>query len=183
VVFSFLCVLVISASFMLLGAAVLNPRHELPTRDDLYSRQSQFLGVIHPWLVNVYKAGVFFAMLGAIYGTFEVYARTIYEPARALWPSRRWDYARVRLWNTLFCGVGGLFLIWTGLQTVRLASIVAPFSGVLGCGLWCLAMVAVDRTQLTPAYRMGRALSAATLLAGVVMTVAGAYMTYMSWVH
>ena len=44
-------------------------------------------------------------------------------------------------------------------------------------------MIAVDRTQLTPAYRMGRGLAAATLLAGVVMTLAGAYMTYMSWVH
>jgi hypothetical protein len=40
VVFSFLAVLVLCGSFMLLGAAVLNPQHELPTRDDLYSRQA-----------------------------------------------------------------------------------------------------------------------------------------------
>jgi hypothetical protein len=131
--------------------------------------------------VNVYKAGIFFALLATVYGAFEVYGRSIYEPARALWPGRRWDYHRVRLWNTLYCGIGALFLLWTGLQAVRLASIVAPFSGVLGCGLWCLAMVAVDRTQLAPAYRMGRLLVVATLLAGVVMTVAGGYTTYMGW--
>jgi len=41
--------------------------------------------------------------------------------------------------------------------------------------------VAVDRTQLPAAYRMGAGLRMATLVAGIVMAVAGAYMTYMSW--
>ena len=181
VLFSFASVLIMGASFMLLGAAVLNPQHQIPVDKDLYSRQAQFLGILHPWLVNVYKAGVFFAILGALYGTFEVYARTVFEPARALWPKRAWDYKKVRLWNSLFCGIGGILILATGVRTVRLATIVSPFSGVLGCGLWCLAMVAVDRTQLPAAYRMGAGLRMATLVAGIVMAVAGAYMTYMSW--
>ena len=181
VLFSFASVLVMSGAFMLLGAALLHPQHQIPNKADLYSQQSQFLGVIHPWLVNVYKAGVFFAILGALYGTFEVYARTVYEPLRAIWPERSWEYRRVRLFNSLFCGIGGLLIMTLGLGTVTLASIVSPFSGVLGCGVWCLAMVAVDRTQLPAAYRMGSGLRAATLVAGVVMAVAGAYTTAMSW--
>jgi Mn2+/Fe2+ NRAMP family transporter len=181
VLFSFASVLVMSTAFMLLGAALLHPQHQIPNRADLYSQQSQFLGVIHPWLVNVYKAGVFFAILGALYGTFEVYARTAYEPLRALWPKRTWDYRRVRLVNSLFCGIGGLLIMTLNLGTVTLASIVSPFSGVLGCGLWCLAMVAVDRTQLPAPYRMGAGLRVATLAAGIVMAVAGAYTTVMSW--
>lgn len=180
VVFSFGSVLLITGSFMLLGAAVLHPRHELPTNADLYSKQALFLGLLHPALVSVYKAGIFFAMFGAIYGTFEVYARTVYEPLRALWPRRSWDYGKVRLWNTLYCGIGGLLILWTGLRTVTLASIVSPFSGVMGCGLWCLAMVAVDRS-LPPPYRMGRVLRVATLLAGIFMALVGGYVTAMTW--
>jgi Mn2+/Fe2+ NRAMP family transporter len=181
VLFSFAAVLVMSVSFMLLGAAVLHPLHQVPTNADLYSKQAQFLGLIHPSLVNVYKAGVFFAMLGAVYGTFEVYARTIYEPVRALWPRRSWNYDRLRVANTLFCGLGGLLILWTGFQTVTLASIVSPFSGVMGCGLWCLAMIAVDQGQMPRAYRMPPVLRIATLLAGVGMAVVGGYVTYMSW--
>jgi len=180
VLLSFACVLVITTSFMMLGAAVLNPRHQIPTNSDLYSRQALFLGLVHPSLVGVYKAGIFFAIFGAVYGTFEVYARTLYEPCKALWPGRRWDYQRLRLWNTLYCGLGGLAILWTGMRTVTLASIVSPFSGVLGCGLWCLAMVVVDR-RLPAAYRMGGAMRVATLLAGLGMAVVGGYVTWMSW--
>jgi hypothetical protein len=72
VVCSFACVLVLTACFMILGAAVLHPQMEVPTDRDLYSKQAQFLALVHPSLVAVYKAGIFFAMFGAIYGTFEV---------------------------------------------------------------------------------------------------------------
>jgi Mn2+/Fe2+ NRAMP family transporter len=180
VLISFAAVLVITTSFMLLGAAVLNPRREIPTNADLYSRQAQFLGLIHPSLVGVYKAGIFFAIFGALYGTFEVYARTLYEPLKALWPRRAWKFERIRLWNTSYCGLGGLVILWTGMHTVTLASVISPFSGVLGCGLWCLAMVAVDRHLPLP-YRMGTALRMATLIAGLGMALTGGYVTWMSW--
>jgi hypothetical protein len=179
---SFAAVFVMTGLFMLLGAALLHPQHQVPTSDDLYGQQAQFLGVVHPALVHVYKAGIFFAMLGAVYGCFEVYARTLFEPVRALWPRREWSVARLRVWNTLYCGLGGLILLWTGLRTVGIVTIVSPFSGVLGCGLWCLAMLWVDRAQTPEPYRMGRGLWTATLIAGVAMAAAGLYTTYASWV-
>jgi hypothetical protein len=167
---------------MLLGAALLHPQQQVPTNADLYGRQAQFLGVVHPALVHVYKAGIFFAMLGAVYGCFEVYARTLFEPARALWPSRPWSLPRLRMWNTLYCGLGGLLILWTGLRTVTVVTIVSPLTGVLGCGLWCLAMLWVDRAQMPGAYRMGGGLRTAMLIAGLAMAVAGGYTTYASWV-
>jgi Mn2+/Fe2+ NRAMP family transporter len=179
---SFAAVFVMTGLFMLLGAALLHPQHQVPTSADLYGKQAQFLGVVHPALVHVYKAGIFFAMLGAVYGCFEVYARTIFEPLRALWPEREWSVARLRVWNTLYCGLGGLLILWTGLRTVAIVTIVSPFSGVLGCGLWCLAMLWVDRAQTPGPYRMGRGLWVATLIAGVAMAAAGLYTTYASWV-
>jgi hypothetical protein len=181
VVSSFAAVFAMTGLFMLLGAALLHPQHQVPTNTDLYGKQAQFLGVVHPSLVHVYKAGIFFALLGSVYGCFEVYARSLYEPLRALLPTRRLDYARLRRWNTLYCGLGGLLLLWTGLRSVTLATLVSPLSGVLGCGLWCLAMLFVDATQMPRSYRMGPILRVATLLAGLLMTVAGAYSTYIGW--
>jgi hypothetical protein len=178
---SFGSVLVITACFMILGAAVLHPRGLVPTDADLYSQQSQFLGLIHPSLIWVYKAGVFFAILGAIYGAFPLYARTTFETAAAVWPARAWEFERLRTWVILYSALGGLLLILTGYKTVVIARVVAPIAGVLGCGLWCLAMVWVERTQLPPAYRMSRWLLVATIAAGVIMTAVGCYVTVLSW--
>ena len=182
VVSSFACVLVMTSCFMILGAAVLNPQMQVPTDADLYSRQSQFLGIVHPSLVVVYKTGIFFAMFGAIYGTFEVFGRTAYEPLRAIWPSRPWTYSRVRFWITLYSGIGALLLLWTGLRTVMIVKVTSPVSGVLGCGLWCLAMLWVDRALMPKPYRMRPLLVALTLATGVTMLAAGAYTTYRNWV-
>lgn len=181
VVFSFASVLVLTSCFMILGAAVLHPLMEVPTDADLYSKQSQFLGLVHPWLVNVYKAGIFFAIFGAIYGTFEVYARSAYEPLIAVFPNRPWDMGAVRRAVTLYSGLGALLLLWTGLQTVVIVKVTSPFSGVFGGGLWCLAMFWVDRTQMPAPYRMGSGLRLLTLLTGAAMAAIGLYTTFDNW--
>ena len=179
VVCSFTCVLVLTSCFMLLGAAILYPQMQVPTDQDLYSRQSQFLGVVHPSLVWIYKAGIFFAMFGAIYGTFELFARTAYEPLLAI-RGRTSDYSRVRAWITLYSGAGALLLLWTGLKTVMIVKITSPVSGVLGCGLWCLAMLWVDRAMPKP-YRMHHLLFALTLVTGLIMASVGAYTADRTW--
>jgi Mn2+/Fe2+ NRAMP family transporter len=177
---SFGSVLLITSCFMILGAAVLHPLRQVPTDADLYSKQSQFLGVIHPQLVTIYKAGIFFAIFGVIYAAFELYTRTAYEPLRAIWPQRNWEMKRLRLWVVLYSGLGGLLLLWSGLKTVKLASIISPFSGVLGCGLWCFAMLWVDRTLMPAPYKMKKGLLLLTIIAGVVMSAIGGYVTVVT---
>lgn len=179
VVISFASVLLITGCFMLLGAAVLHPLKLIPTNADLYSKQSYFLTLIHPQLVHIYKAGIFFAIFGVIYAAFEVYSRSAYEPLRAIWSNNTWSLKRVRIWVTLYSGLGGLLLLWTGLKTITLASIVSPFSGVFGCGLWCLAMVWVDRKQMPKPYQMSPGLLASVVIVGVVMSMVGLYA--MTW--
>jgi len=178
---SFGSVLLITTCFMVLGATVLHPLQLVPTDADLYSKQSQFLGLIHPRLISVYKAGVFFAIFGAIYGMLPVYARTTYEISIAIWPKRNWNFDKLRLRVILYTAVGGLLLLWTGFKTVVLAGIVAPFAGVLGCGLWCLAMIWVEWKQLPPMYRMSKWLLALTAIAGITMAVVGCYVTVLTW--
>jgi Mn2+/Fe2+ NRAMP family transporter len=181
VVFSFASVLLLTGCFMVLGAAVLHPQMEVPTDADLYSKQSQFLGLVHPFLVNVYKAGIFFAIFGAIYGTFEVYARSAYEPLRAVFPRRGWRMAGVRRWVTLYSGIGAVSILWTGFKTVTIVKVTSPFSGVLGGGLWCLAMLWVDRSLMPKPYRMGPGLAVLTAAAGLAMTAVGGYTTFKTW--
>lgn len=172
---SFASVLLLTGCFMLLGAAVLHPLKLIPTNADLYSKQSHFLTLIHPQLVHIYKAGIFFAVFGVIYAAFEVYSRSAYEPLRAIWSNNTWSLKRVRIVVTLYSGLGGLLLLWTGLKTITLASIVSPFSGVFGCGLWCLAMVWVDRKQMPKPYQMGPGLLASVVIVGLVMSTVGLY--------
>jgi hypothetical protein len=178
---SFGSVLLITTCFMILGAAVLHPLRLVPTDADLYSQQSQFLGLIHPRLITVYKAGVFFAIFGAIYGMLPVYARTTYEISIAIWPKRNWNFDRLRLLVILYTAVGGLLLLWTGFKTVVLAGIVAPFAGVLGCGLWCLAMIWVEWKQLPSVYRMSKWMLVLTAVAGITMAAVGCYVTALTW--
>jgi hypothetical protein len=176
---SFGTVFIITTCFMILGAAVLHPLHLVPTNSDLYSKQSQFLAVIHPQLVHLYKAGILFAIFGVIYGTFELYTRTAYEPLKAIWPKLDWKIDKLRLWIVIYSGVGGLTLLWTGLKTVTLATIVGPFSGVLGCGLWCIAMLWVDRSQMPQEYRMSKKLFYLALVIGLLLFTVGCYITYI----
>jgi hypothetical protein len=120
-------------------------------------------------------------MFGAIYGTFEVYARSAYEPLQAILRRRTWDVAAVRRTVTLYSGLGALVLLWTGLKTVMIVKLTSPFSGVLGGGLWCLAMIWVDRTQMPAPYRMGAGLRLLTLAVGAAMVTIGGYTTFVNW--
>ena len=182
IVSSFASVFVMTGLFMLLGAALLHPQHQVPTSGNLYGQQAQFLGVVHPALVHVYKAGIFFAMLGRRLRLLRgLRALALRARARALARPRARP-ARLRLWNTLYCGIGGLLILWTGLQTVKIVTIVSPFSGVLGCGLWCLAMLVrrphADADGVPHGRRAARGDAGSP---GLAMAVAGAYTTWTSW--
>jgi len=173
---SFVSVLAISGCFLMLGAAVLHPNQVVPTNKDLYSQQAAFFQAIAPWLQVVYQVGIAVAIFGALYGTFEIYSRSALEVGRAVFPRGEWRLSPVRLAVTLFAGGGGLLLLWTGWKVEGLVKLVAPLSGVLGCGLWCFAMLWTDRTQLPKAYRMPIALLGATAVVAVLLTAVGGWV-------
>jgi hypothetical protein len=175
--FSFLSVFLITACYMILGAAILHPQRLVPTDADLFSAQAQFLIIIHPSLSWLYKLGVFIALLGVIYGVFEIWKHSLRELSGAVF--RR--YSAGRLPNLgmalpLYATAGALIVVWSGYQTISLVSFVAPITGILGCGIWCLAMLWTDRKFLPATMRMGRLLTGLTLGAGVLMTAFGVYI-------
>ena len=168
---SFLCVLVFTMAFMILGAALLHPRQTVPSGLHLLSVQAAFLTGLHPKLVYVYQAGVFTAFFGTILGAYELYVRTTHECLRPLFRRvRRMPLRRLRPWVVAYCGIGGVAIMWLGGNPVEIVTPAAIFGGVLTCGLWCLLMVWTDRTRLPPPLRMGRLLLTLNVLSGLFLT-------------
>ena len=171
---SFLCVVVFTMAFMILGAALLHPGQVVPSGLQLLSVQAAFLTGLHPKLLYVYQAGIFTAFFGTILGAYELYVRTTHECLRPLSARvRRMPLRRLRPWVVAYCGIGGVSIMWLGGNPVQIVTPAAIFGGVLTCGLWCLLMVWTDRTRLPPALRMGRTLLILNVLSGLFLTAWG----------
>ncbi len=171
---SFLCVVVFTMAFMILGAALLHPGQVVPSGLQLLSVQAAFLTGLHPKLLYVYQAGIFTAFFGTILGAYELYVRTTHECLRPLSARvRQMPLRRLRPWVVAYCGIGGVSIMWLGGNPVQIVTPAAIFGGVLTCGLWCLLMVWTDRTRLPPALRMGRTLLILNVLSGLFLTAWG----------
>jgi len=178
-VISFFFVILVTLLFGILGAIVLHPESVLPANNDLLNEQEAFLTVLHPQLRWVYRTGVFLALIGTLYGAFEVYQRTFTESVAAIMPrppsatQDRW----LRRAVVAYCFFGGLLMTW--LPKSMAGSIVdrmtfgSVVSGAASCGLWCFAMLWLDRVRLPPELRMRRGLRTLTWLAGTAMTLLG----------
>lgn len=173
---SFACVLVFSICFVVLGAAVLRPQQLIPAKEgELLTHQARFLTEMHPSLLYLYRAGVFMAFWGTIYGAYELYARTAYECLAPLSERvREMPEGRFRLLALAYCGVGGLTLLWAINNPIGLISLPALLGGVFTCGLWCFAMLWADVKILPPPLRMGAVLRSLTYFSGSLMTILGA---------
>lgn len=176
---SFFFVTLVTLLFVVMGAAVLFPVHEIPFGNDLLAKQEGFLALVHPYLTWVYRVGVFFAFIGTLYGAFEIYRHSVLEVVRALSPksvlgnkSSTW-----RKLTNAYCVGLALLLIW--LPQYLSGNIVdrmvlgAVVGGALTCGLWCFAMLIIDRTHLPKVLRMGKWLKFGVVLAGTVLTYLG----------
>ena len=80
----------------------LAPR-QLVLGNTIYSR-SPIPRCDHPALVTLYKAGIFFAIFGVIYGAFERYTRTAYEHAARAVAETRMEHEKIALWVVLYSG-------------------------------------------------------------------------------
>ena len=172
---SFSFVVLTSLLFVILGAEVLHPRQLVPEAGQLLTVQESFLTLIHPWLKYLYGLAVFLTFFGTLYGAFNVYTWTVYETLRAIFPGASAARLKsIRKYVVAYCVLGGTALIWVDLDPVSVITLVAVFGGAPTCGAWCFAMLWTDRRYLPAPLRMGRALKAMTLVAGVAMSVLGA---------
>ena len=179
-VVSFTSVVLVTLLFAALGALLLHTEQRIPDNETLLTEQESFLIQLHPQLRWLYRAGVFLAFIGTLYGAFEIYRHTVVESARALLPG--WTQNRhIRTWRNLtvaVCYGSGMAMIWlpVGISGDVLSRMTfgAVIGGATLCGLWCLAMLWTDYTRLPKHLRMSRSLWVVTLIGGITMTALGA---------
>lgn len=154
---SFVVVVAFSAVFVASGVVVLGPNHEIPTDKNLLNLQAKFVTSIHPWLLPIYVAGAFLTMFGTLYGTIEIAHAILAEMVRTVHPDLASRHARrIKRIAIAWCAVGaygalGWMFFYTyfgGADQPRvLMAIMTPvnlFTGVLGCGLFCLLLPWMD---------------------------------------
>jgi hypothetical protein len=178
---SFLVIIAFTAVFVASGKLILAPHHKIPDEKNLLNLQSAFVTGIHPWLLPLYVAGAFLTMFGTLYGTLEVACSVISEMTHAV--SR--DFAirharRIKRITVIWCAIGACgILLWLFIYQSTGASgkprlllrILTPanlFTGVLGCGLFCLMNLWMDRKFLPKALRLPVGLWLLNLVSGFV---------------
>jgi hypothetical protein len=177
---SFFFVILVTLLFAILGTLVLHREHQVPANDDLLNKQEFFLTALHPELWWVYRTGVFLAFVGTLYGAFEVYRRTFTESVAAILPR----FATTKRLPALgyaviaYCFLGGLLMTWlpraVAGDVVRRMTFGSILTGAAACGLWCFAMLWVDRVRLPRSLQMSWTLRLLTIVAGASMTYLGA---------
>lgn len=183
---SFLVVIAFSTVFVASGNLILGPNHKIPDEKNLLNLQSAFVTSIHPWLLPLYIAAVFLTMVGTLYGTLEVACSITSEMLRAVNRMFVIQHARrIRHVTIIWCTVGACaILLWlftyqstgaTGKPRLLLA-ILTPanlFTGVLGCGLFCLMNLWMDRKFLPKALRLPKWLWSLNLVSGCIFLALG----------
>jgi hypothetical protein len=171
---SFFCVWLYAICFAVLGAVVLRPQQIVPSKNDLLTHQAQFMTDVHPGLLYVYQLGIFMAFFGSVYGSFEIYIRTASECFRPLSARlREMPFERFRRGMLLYCAVLALVVLWSMSDPIKIITPAALVGGVFSCGLWCFAMIWIDRRFLPHPLRMGPTLLFLSAVSGVLFSVLG----------
>ena len=183
---SFITVFIFSAAFMVLGSAILHEGHQIPDGLDLLSHQESFLTNIHPTLLILYRIGIFTAIGGTLFATFDVWTKSVYE---GLIPFKKEGQAidsdRLKRIIIVTTSTVGIAVIWIGRQwaplenPISLVRIPAMLGGTLGCGAWCLGVAWADRRNLPNQLKMKAPLFWGLLLSGTVLLAFGVIGMYM----
>jgi hypothetical protein len=165
---------IVSASFMLAGAAVLRPllaSGELRSAFEgwsLLTDQGQIWRSVHPTLVWVYYVCVLAALWGTLQAYPEIYVRVTHEFLTAIWPNASIPYRRVQ-W--LICGyvfVAAVPLVWANVNFATLVNIVSFLATTGGVALAMPAALYLD-FQLPPRYRTRKWMLAAGFASAAIL--------------
>ena len=176
---SFSLVILVTLLFATLGTQILHPRQLIPDGSDFLTVQENYLTLLHPNLAILYRAGVFLAFIGTLYGAFLIYRHTVAECLVSLFRKKVPEQSspKWRRWVYTYCFVGGLTLVWLPQSIAGNIIDRLTFSTIIGgattCGLWCFAMIWVDRIRLPRELRMGWGLKAIVFISGSALSGLG----------
>jgi hypothetical protein len=178
--FGAIVLLVVSASFMLAGAAVLYPMlqsGQLKSAFEgwsLLTEQGAIWANIHPALVWVYYVCVLAALWGTLQSYPQIYARVTHEFATAIWPQRRIRYGKVQLSICLYVFVATTCLVWwSDVKFATLTAVVSFLATNAGVAVAMLAALYLN-FQLPPMYRTRWWMLVAGMLSAVILVTVSA---------
>ncbi len=183
---SFIAVFIFSAAFMVLGSVILHEGYQIPDGLNLLSHQESFLTNLHPSLLVLYRIGIFTAIGGTLFATFDVWTKSVYE---GLIPFRKKvqiiDSNRLKRIIIITTSTMGICIIWVGRywtpleNPISLVRIPAMLGGTLGCGAWCLGVAWADRRNLPDQLKMNAPLFWGLIISGTILLTFGAIGMYM----
>jgi len=185
---SFLAVFIFSAAFMVLGSVILHEKQLIPDNLDLLSHQESFLTSLHPALLVIYRIGIFTAIGGTLFATFDVWTKTVYEGIIPVVKSEKSidsdKIKRILIVTTSLVGIGVIWLgyIWPPLSNpISIVQIPAMLGGTLGCGVWCFGVAWADRRNLPKTLQMKAPLFWGLLASGTILLTFGAIGMYFKF--
>jgi hypothetical protein len=174
-----LVLLVVSASFMVAGAAVLHPRlesGELRTMFEgwsLLTEQGSIWANIHPALVWVYYVCVLAALWGTLQAYPEIYTRVTHEFLNAIWGEGAVAYRRVQLAICAYVLFAAVWLSWVDVEFATLTAIVSFLATNAGVAVAMLAALYLN-FQLPPLYRTRWWMLAAGVVSALILVAVSA---------
>jgi hypothetical protein len=174
-----LVLLVVSAAFMLAGAAVLYPMLQSGEAKSafegwsLLTEQGTIWANIHPWLVWVYYVCVLAALWGTLQAYPQIYARVTHEFLSAIWPNLRLSYGRLMLGICLYVFAATTWLVWSDVNFAMLTAVVSFLATNAGVAVAMLAALYLN-FQLPPMYRTRWWMLAAGIVSAVILVAVSA---------
>jgi len=163
-IFAFLIVSIVSASYMIAGFYLLGPQPDgsvlLPSDLSLIETQGEIFSNISSWLLPLFKIGVFFALFGTVYAGLEAATRMLYELFQTLTKKvQRVKYKRFTTYTILYILVLGIplsLLMYMGLSVLLMLSLTLMFIGVFGVIIYGICALYLSQRVLPVEYRLSR---------------------------
>ena len=164
---------IVTAAFMISGAAVLYGMESTFEGWSLLTDQASVWANIHASLVWVYYICIVVALWGTLQALPEIYARVMQEFFQAVWPHREWRYDTLRKWVCLYIFLTTMVLIWLNIPFDILTQIAGFILANFSIALMMLAALYLN-AKLPAAYRTRPFMFVGALIsAAVLVTFAG----------
>ena len=161
---------IVTAAFMMSGAAVLYPLESRFEGWGLLTEQAHVWRTIHPTLVWIYYVCIIAALWGTLQALPEIYARVMQEFLQAVWPEREWDYDRLKRRICLYVFVVAVAIIWLNIPFDILIQVAGFIMANFAIALIMAAAVYLN-FKLPSAYRTHPVVLVGALLSMLVLFV------------
>lgn len=168
--------LLVSWSFMIAGAAIMNPHQLLPSGYILLSKQRAIWEQISPVMVPIYYFSILTALSGVLYAMPGIYSRLTHEFGSVLFPRLR--SVPIKKFSYYIGGyfmAVAMFLLIAGIRPIRIMDFAALIS--TNIGITILAIMALWANMSLPKpYRPHRA----TFILAIGAILILSYFSYLS---